>query len=226
MSAPTWTVELHAHTIYSKDSLLKLDRIAGLCQAKSIDRLAITDHNTVTAGLQLARLLPMLIIPGIEVMTTQGELLAWHIREPVPHDLSPAETIARLKDQRAVIGVAHPFDRHRKGAWREEDLLAIVDEIEVVEVFNARCLNNEDNAKALAFAQEHDKLMSSGSDAHTADEYGRAPMRIPAFNNNADGLRQALATGQPGDTLSSPSVHFSSTWAKWVKRLKLVRRPE
>ena len=69
-------------------------------------------------------------------------------------------------------------------------------------------------------------LMSSGSDAHTADEYGRAAMRMPAFNNNADGFRQALATGQPGDALSSPSVHFSSTWAKWVKRLRLVRQRE
>lgn len=226
MSSPTWTVELHAHTNYSKDSLLKLNRIAALCQKKGIERLAITDHNTVTAGLELARLQPMLIIPGLEVMTTRGELLAWYVRGPVPHGLSPAETIARLKEQGAVIGVAHPFDRYRRGAWQEEDLLAIVDQIDAVEVFNARCIHDEDNQKALAFAKQHGKLATSGSDAHVGLEYGRAPMQMPAFSHNADGFRAALAEAQPGDRLSSPLIHVTSTWAKWVKRFGLARHPD
>jgi predicted metal-dependent phosphoesterase TrpH len=225
MSSPTWSVELHAHTTYSKDSLLRLDRIAALCQKKGIDRLAITDHDTVTAGLEMARLQPMLVIPGIEVMTSQGELLAWYVQGPVPHGLSPAETIASLRDQGAVIGVSHPFDRYRKGAWREEDLLAIVDQLDAIEVFNARCIHNADNLKAQAFAQQHGKLATSGSDAHVALEYGRAPMHMPPFSNNADGFREALAKAQPGSTLSSPLVHFWSTWAKWVKRLGLAQHP-
>jgi predicted metal-dependent phosphoesterase TrpH len=226
MPNPTWTVELHAHTNYSKDCLLKPRSIPGLCQKKGIDHLAITDHNEVTAGLELARLHPMLIIPGIEVMTTQGELLGWYVQGPVPHQLSPAATIGHLREQGAIIGVSHPFDRYRSGAWLEEDLLAIVEQIDVIEVFNARCIQNADNLKALAFAQEHGKLMTCGSDAHSRVEYGKATMRMAPFRRKAESFREALVDAQRVEKLSLPSIHMTSTWAKWVKRLGLAARPE
>jgi predicted metal-dependent phosphoesterase TrpH len=219
MSAPLWTVELHTHTVYSKDCLTKLDRIQAICQQRGIDKLAITDHNTAKAALELARLYPMLIIPGEEIMTTQGEILAWYIREEIPHKLTPHETIARLKAQGAVIGVSHPFDRYRKGAWKEEELLQIVEDVDAIEVYNARCLHEEDNAKALAFAQKHGKLMTAGSDAHILREYGQAVVKVPPFANNAQGLRQALQSAQRDTRLSPFWVHFGSTYAKWIKRV-------
>lgn len=225
MSTHNWTVELHSHSIYSKDSVLKLARIPDLSKKKGIDRLAITDHNTTVAGLQLARLHPMLIIPGLEVMTTKGELLAWYVTADVPPGLSPAETISRLQDQGAVIGVSHPFDRYRRGAWQEDDLLAIVDDVDAIEVFNSRCLRAEDNQKALRFAQQHDKLMVCGSDAHAPYEHGRSVMHMPAFNNNAASFRQSLAQAQRQERLSPFWVHFFSRWAVYRKRFGLAQRP-
>jgi predicted metal-dependent phosphoesterase TrpH len=219
MSELIWTVELHSHTIYSGDCLLKPEDIPALCQRKGIDKLAVTDHNSVRAGLEMARTTPMLVIPGLEVMTTQGELLAWYVRAEVPSGLTPQETIVRLREQGAVIGVAHPFDRYRKGAWREEDLLAIVDDVDAIEVFNSRCIHDADNQKAHAFAQAHGKLMTCGSDAHTRYEYGRAVMQMPPFANNAKGFREALRHATRRERLSSPLVHFSSSYAKWLKRL-------
>src|SRR5687767_15625705 len=126
MEAPFWTVELHTHTIYSKDCLTRLDRIQEICQQRGIDKLAITDHNTAKAALELARMYPMLIIPGVEIMTTQGELLGWYIREEIPHGLTPMETLARLRDQGAAIGVSHPTDRYRNEAWNAEDLMDVI----------------------------------------------------------------------------------------------------
>jgi predicted metal-dependent phosphoesterase TrpH len=219
MSELIWTVELHSHTIYSGDCLLKVEDIPALCRRKGIDKLAITDHNTARAGLDMARTHPMLIIPGLEVMTTQGELLAWYVKEEVPPGLTPHETIARLREQGAVIGISHPFDRYRKGAWCEEDLLAIVDDVDAIEVFNSRCIHNVDNQKALAFAQAHGKLMTCGSDAHSRYEYGRAVMRMAPFANNAEGFRAALRLAERHERLSTPLVHFSSRYAKWIKRL-------
>jgi len=220
----TWTVELHAHTIYSKDCLLKPERIPELCREKGLDRVAITDHDEVAAGLELARLHPMLVIPGLEIMTTRGELLAWYVRGPVAPGLPPAETISRLRDQGAVIGVAHPFDRYRRGAWKEADLIPILRQLDCIEVFNARCISNEDNERAYRFALDQGiPIMTGGSDAHTAREYGHAPMRMPAFANNANGFRQALAESERVENLSSKMVHVATTWAKWVRRLGIVR---
>lgn len=226
MSLPLWTVELHAHTIYSKDCLIRLDHLPEICRQRGIDKLAITDHNTARGALQAARLYPMLIIPGEEIMTTAGEILAWYIREEVPSGLSPQETIARLRDQGAVIAVAHPFDRYRKGAWRLENLLEIVELVDAVEVFNARCLHAADNAQALAFAEQHGKLQTCGSDAHLPSEFGRAVLRTEPFANHAEGLRSALQQATRREVLSPYTVHFGSTYAKWVKRLFPALNPK
>ena len=51
MSAPLWTVELHTHTIYSKDCLTKLDRIQAICQQRGIDRLAQQLRNSLGGAL-------------------------------------------------------------------------------------------------------------------------------------------------------------------------------
>ncbi len=226
MATPVWRIELHSHTIYSKDSLTRLGRIQAICQEHRLDRLAITDHNTARGAFELARMYPMLIIPGEEIMTTKGELLAWYITEEVPAGLTPQETIARLRSQGAVIGVSHPFDRYRRGAWRLEDLLAIADDVDAIEVFNSRCLHLEDNAEAEKFARQHGKLMSCGSDAHVAAEYAMAVLTARPFANTADGLRQALREGTREGRLSSPLVHFSSRYAKWMKRLRpSLRQP-
>ncbi len=225
MDTPQWTVELHAHTIYSKDSLLRLEALPDICRARGIDKLAITDHNTVQGALQAARLHPMLVIPGVEIMTTGGELLAWFVQEEIASGLTPQEAIRRLREQGAVIGAAHPFDRYRGGAWGMANLLEIVDLVDSIEVFNARSLHNTDNTLALAFAEEHGKLMTCGSDAHIRREYGRAVMQMEPFASTADSFLQSLASAARIERLSGPEVHFGSTYAKWAKRLLPGLRP-
>ena len=168
---------------------------------------------------------PMLVIPGEEIMTTRGELLAWYIKEEIPPGLSPAETIDWLRDQGAVIGVPHPFDRYRSGAWELDDLLAIVDLVDAIEVFNSRCIHNEDNVKALEFARAHSKLMTCGSDAHIHNEYGKSLIVVPPFANNAEEFRKTLVNAARQETLSSFLVHFGSTYAKWLKRFRPSLKP-
>jgi predicted metal-dependent phosphoesterase TrpH len=225
MTTPTWKIELHSHTIYSKDSLTRIGDLQEICRKRGIDKIAITDHNNAQGALAAARLYPMLFIPGEEVMTTKGELLAWYITEEVPPELSPEETIKQLRDQGAVIGVAHPFDRYRSGAWKLDDLLEIVDLVDAIEVFNSRCIHNEDNLKALELAQANGKLMTCGSDAHIRREYGTSLMVVPPFANNAEEFRKALKNGTRQEALSGFLVHFGSTYAKWLKRFRPSLKP-
>jgi predicted metal-dependent phosphoesterase TrpH len=221
----TWRVELHAHTCYSKDSLVTPETLIAACQRKGIDRLVVTDHNSISGALRLKELAPELIIVGEEIMTTEGELLAFFVREWVPPGLTPQETLARLRDQGAFISVSHPFDRLRRGAWDETVLLEIIDQVDALEIFNARCLFNADNAAALALAQRHNKLMTVGSDSHTAREIGRATIELEPFDS-AETFRANLAQARFYTTLSSVWIHFASTYAKWVRRLGLSPQPK
>jgi predicted metal-dependent phosphoesterase TrpH len=218
-----WNVDLHSHTLWSKDCLTSFETIIQLCERRGIHRIAITDHNTADSALKMYALAPELVIPGEEIMTPQGEILAYFVQESIPAGLSPEETIRRLRDQGAVISVSHPFDRLRKGAWQEADLLRIVDKVDAIEVFNARCMFPYDNVRAIEFARQHSLPSTAGSDAHTPPEYGRAVVQVQPFHTPAEFV-EALRHAQVVERLSPWYVHVGSKAAKWSKKLGLRPR--
>ncbi len=218
-----WNVDLHSHTLWSKDCLSTFAHIAALCQRRGVDRIAITDHNTADGALAFQKIAPELVIVGEEIMTDEGEILAYFVRETIPAGLTPMETIRRLRDQGAVISVSHPFDRLRKGAWGREALERIADHVDAIEIFNARCIYREDNEQALMFAQQRGLIGTAGSDAHSAPEYGQAVTRLQPFQD-APSFLQALHNAEYTKRLSPMYVHGFSTLAKWAKRLGLRPR--
>jgi len=199
--------------------------IVRTCARRGIDRLAVTDHNTIAGAREVSALAPDVVIIGEEIMTTEGELLAYFVQEEVPPGLTPPETIARLRAQGAAISVSHPFDRLRQGAWREPDLAAILPLVDAIEVFNSRCIYPADNERALAFARENGKLGTVGSDAHAHLELGRAVVDMPAAASGA-ALAEGWRTARRVTRLSSPAIHFTSRFAKtWKQLRRLLGRP-
>ncbi len=225
MSNTLWQVELHSHTLWSKDCVVPFETIIRLCEQRGVDRIAITDHNTADGAMAMQKLAPDLVIVGEEIMTDRGEILGYFMQESIPEGLTPEETIRRLRDQKAVISVSHPFDRLRKGAWHEEDLLKIIDKVDAIETFNSRCMYAEDNLKAQIFAQKHQLIGTVGSDAHSRIEYGRALNRMQPFEGAADFLYALRASQeQQLQRYSSKLVHLYSKTAKWSKKLGLIER--
>ena len=159
---------------------------------------------------------PEMIIVGEEVRTTQGELLALFIEEEIPPGLSPRETIERIKAQGGLVGVSHPFDRIRREAMREY-VREIAEELDFVEVFNARTILSSDDERAMELAQEWGIPASAGSDAHTPWEIGRAYVELAPFNDK-EGFLNALLKGRIRGRRSPLWVHFFSTWAKLKPR--------
>ncbi len=210
-------LEFHCHTHASKDSLTRVADLLAVCRQRGIDRLVITDQNTIAGARAAHALDPQRVIIGEEIMTTQGELLAAFVQEEIPKGLTPSEAIARLREQGAFISVSHPFDRLRSGGWRTPDLLAILPLVDAIETYNARCLPGWFNRQAAAFAAAHNLLATVGSDAHTLPEVGRATLRLPVFEDAAS-LRAALAHAQPDVRPSGLGVRFASRYAVWMKK--------
>jgi len=224
MPMTKWRIELHSHTLYSQDCLTSLKRFVETCQKRGLNKVAVTDHNTAEGALAMAKLAPELVIVGEEIMTTQGELLAFFVKETIPARLSPQEAIKRLRDQGAFISVSHPYDRLRKGAWAEADLLAIIDQVDAIETFNARCIYGEDNHKAQQFAAQRGKLGTVGSDAHIPFELGRAILNIAPFED-AVSFGQALLQAIPETRLSPTWVHVFSKYAKTLRKRGWSKMP-
>lgn len=212
------SIEFHCHTIFSKDSLTTPQKLLRTCRRKGIERVVVTDHNTIEGALAAQKIDPERVIVGEEILTTRGEILAAFVTEEIPPYLSPQETIRRLKDQGAFISVSHPFDRHRSGAWEEDDLLEILPQVDAIEVFNSRCFNPQSNREAQVFAEKHDIPGTVGSDAHAAFELGRSLLLLDPFEG-PDGMREVIRGGVPKTRLSSPWVHLTSRFAVLYKAL-------
>ena len=210
------SIDFHSHTVFSKDSLTSLRRFIETARRKRLDRVVVTDHNTIAGALAAQALDPELVIVGEEIMTTKGEILAAFMKKEIPRGLSPSETIKRLRDQGAFISVSHPFDSWRNGAWKLEDLLEITPLVDAIEVFNARCTNAVDNQKALNFALEYHIPGTAGSDAHAAFELGKTRLVLPQFTG-PDELRKIIREGHVQGGLSPIWVHFASYYARWRK---------
>lgn len=212
------TVELHCHTCYSTDSLLTPAALLEAARRKSIDRVIITDHNTIR-GAQIASALdPQRVIIGEEILTTEGELLAFYVQEELPPGLAPSVVIDCLRRQGAFISVSHPFDSMRHGSWDERNLRAILPLVDALEICNARTWSRGPNERAARLAAETGLPGTAGSDAHTAFELGRSGMRLTPFQDST-GLLVSIRTGEIIPRLSPPWVHLYSRYATWRKKM-------
>ena len=215
-------VEFHCHTFFSKDSLTKPRDLVRTARRIGLDRMIVTDHNSMGGAFACKSIDPELVILGEEIMTTQGELLASFMTEEIPANLSPMETIQRLRSQGAFISVSHPLDAHR--GWKLDHLMEILPHVDAIETFNSRCMSASYNDAALSFAKEHNLPGTVGSDAHVTRELGRAILELPAFNTS-DELRAVIREGHPIVKLSSPAIHFTSRYAVFRKKLFPRQKP-
>ncbi len=220
-----WRVDLHTHTVYSKDSLTRTEALIERARAIGLNKIAVTEHNRLDGALAAKRIAPELVIVGEEIKTTHGEIIAWYVQEEVPRGLSPQETVRRLRDQGAVISIPHPLDSVRSSAMGMENVMQIIDSVDALEVLNARCVRAADNAAALELARAHGKLVTAGSDAHITQEIGRCVLEMPPFEDNARSFLAALRTATPVGVESPFWPHFASTWAKLRKRIAPVQLP-
>lgn len=215
--------DLHLHTFNSFDSLNSYDSIIRQVQKKGLDGIAVTDHNTMRGAFELAEIAPFPVILAEEILTVEGEVIGYFLQEEIPRGLGLEETIARIREQGGIISVPHPVDRLRyKPAVGEEVLRRIIDQVDMIEGHNGRCLLPADNYRALEIAQQYDKLITAGSDAHSPGEIGRCYVDLAPFDGPQDfleNLKTATFKGQHG----RPWLPLWSAFAKLAKQTGVDR---
>jgi predicted metal-dependent phosphoesterase TrpH len=210
--------DLHIHTAYSMDCTMSLEQIIARCLEVGINCLAVADHNAISGALKLKEIAPFTIIVSEEILTLDGEIIGMFLSQEIPSKLSIEETTARIKAQGGLVCIPHPCDRLRLSVFRDQVFEHIMPEVDIIEVFNARSLSPGSSARAQQLAQKYGKLASAGSDAHTPSEIGNACVEMPEFSGK-DEFLASLAEGKICGNKSNPTVHFSSIWARFKKRL-------
>lgn len=201
--------DLHCHTSYSHDSTARPEEMVEAALRKGINCLAICDHGETKGARKAAEYAkdkPILIIPGIEIKSKQGDILGLNIKEIIPNKLPASETIERIRELGGLAAIPHPFgwSCSFKGDLEniipERDNLGETDSSQAplgtlaIEVLNASIFGRG-NKKALAFSKNHRLPKTVGSDAHFPNFIGRVYLEIPGDNFSVEEVLDRIKKG-------------------------------
>jgi predicted metal-dependent phosphoesterase TrpH len=192
----SYKIDLHTHSYGSSDGALKLRDYRYFLQNELLDYIAITDHGRIDTATKLQHELGELgshIIIGEEIMTTAGELIGLYLHEPVPHGLTPTETVQAIHAQGGLVYLPHPFETVRSG-FQAAALTSIAADIDIVETRNGRAVFQNRGPQARHWAGEHALPGAASSDAHGRFGWGYTYSiidTVPTVRNLAQLLHSA-----------------------------------
>jgi hypothetical protein len=105
--------DLHIHSELS-DGLSSIEEVLESAERVGLDVIALTDHDDIRGAFALRDLAtrrssPVEVVPGIEVTTRSGHLLALWVEDEVPMFCSLAEAIRRIHEGGGIAVVPHPL---------------------------------------------------------------------------------------------------------------------
>jgi predicted metal-dependent phosphoesterase TrpH len=204
MTARMGKADLHIHT-REGDGLDTVEQIFDHVESRTdLDVIAVTEHDSLETALRARdlwarRLRGFDLIPGVEVTTLQGHIVALYLEEPV-ESLRPIEdTLDAVHRQDGVCFIPHPMSwftrsighgtmrrvsrRRQAGLWFDGIELANLSPPTQPFLARARRLNKE----------QYGLPVVGASDAHFVQAIGSAYTSFQG--STADELRAAFATG-------------------------------
>jgi predicted metal-dependent phosphoesterase TrpH len=216
-------VDLHMHTDHSHDCATPVEVLLETARDRGLGAIAITDHNEISGALEARRIAAetggVKVIVAEEVKTAeQGEVIGLFLEQKIPRGMTMAETITAIREQGGLVYVPHPFDRFHS-VPDYEHLLEIVEQIDILEVFNPRVALTAFNEEAERFARKYRIVPGAGSDSHVAQGLGSVRVRIHDF----DGPAEFLEAMRDADITRK---HKNLVYVQALKLLQTTGRPK
>jgi predicted metal-dependent phosphoesterase TrpH len=185
-------IDMHVHTVYSGDSCNSVKDILCACRTRGLDGVVVLDHNSLRGAREaLSMESNVLVIPGIEVSSAAGHILAFNVLQEIPRDKTVEETIDLIHAQGGVAVAAHPY-RVWSGLGESNVIGRPFDGIESQ---NGRSTKHG-NQKAAVLADFMKLPITGGSDSHEPDTIGNAYTIFPDDCTDADRTMKALLAGK------------------------------
>jgi hypothetical protein len=181
-------VDLHLHSDFSHDGKSSLDELVARARECGLDRIALTDHNTIEGALNLVQMEPELAIAGEEIKTLEGEVIGLFITSRVSPFLAAEDAMDLIHGMGGLTYLPHPLDRRRSN-FRPERVVDLAPRVDIIETYNPWC-DAAANEAAARLADELGKVTATGSDSHSANELGRSWMEIEPYASPEDFLEK------------------------------------
>jgi predicted metal-dependent phosphoesterase TrpH len=215
--------DLHIHTIYSYDGTASVPAVLKRAKQTGLDVIAVTDHDEIAGSLKALELAPACgieVIPGIEVTTAEGDLLALNVTEKIPHARPLVETILKAGELGGFCIAPHPmaggFGMKSLSAYsilkalRNPDVARI---LIAIETYNATTIDKMSNRYARILAERLDIAQTASSDAHVVEAIGLGATEFDG--HTAQDLIAALHNGDIRIRKQAEwtSAHILGSWA-------------
>lgn len=174
--------DLHIHTIYSYDGTASVPAVLKRARQAGLDVIAVTDHDEITGSLkalELASAYGVEVIPGTEVTTSEGDLLALNVTEKIPHARPLVETVLKVGELGGFCIAPHPMagglGMKSLNAYSILKALRNPDAARTliaVETYNATTIDRMSNHYARVLAERLDIAQTASSDAHIVEAIG------------------------------------------------------
>ena len=150
-------------------------------------------------ALELAPKYGLEVIPGLEVTTTEGDLLALNVTRKIERDLSLSETVLKVGELGGFCIAQHPMSDgigmtslsaySILKALRDPDVARI---LIAIETYNATNIYRMSNHYARILAERLDIAQTASSDAHVVEAIGLGATGF--LGNTASDLIKSLQT--------------------------------
>ena len=183
--------DLHVHTTYSKDSLITPKDLVYYAKKRGLNAVAVTDHNQLDGAFKIAKETDFLIIPGMEVSSADGHIVALNVHELIPRGLSAPETVELIHKAGGVAIACHPYV-YFKGCLKEN----VCSSFDAVEVINSRAFPFKRSVrKAEETAKKLGLVRVAGTDSHYGPQIGYAYTTIEATDTSIESITKAILEG-------------------------------
>ncbi len=217
--------DLHIHTIYSIDGTGTVRAVLKRAREVGLDVIAITDHDEIRAaleGLEMAPSYGLHVVPGVEVSTADGHLLALFIRHIPPAGLALGDTLRWIRDEGGLAIAPHPGRGRQSLSFRTIQQALndphIAPFLVGIEVFNASAVRLKRNDIAADVAKGWPLAPVSNSDAHLVRMIGTAATCFPG--RTSEELYEALVNRHTEVAVAERGPR-SALFLKWGAQLAL-----
>ncbi len=188
-------LDLHVHSCYSEDGTGTPKEIIQTLKKKGFQGMALTDHNTLAGSLEAMKHASkdFLIIPGLEISSKDGHILALNVRKVVSRGLSTEETIDEILNLGGTPIIPHLY-RNLSGIHLE-NLENVKQKIHAIEVFNS-CSTPKTNVHTAQIARQYMLGGTGGSDSHTPAYAGYGYTTVDSTSLTCDDIIAAIEKKQ------------------------------
>jgi predicted metal-dependent phosphoesterase TrpH len=228
--------DLHVHTNYSFDGTASVLAVLQHAKRIGLSVIAITDHNEINGALEAIDLAPMIgieVIPGIEISTAEGDLLVLNVTQKIERDRSLIETLFKVGELGGICIAPHPMDaRYRTHSLGPHRIMKALQDrnaasvLIAIETYNATILNKASNDYARIFAEHLEIAQTGSSDAHVLNAIGLGRTQFPGHTHTEllAALRNRVTVPQKNEEWNA--VQILGSWVMNYYSNKLVHFKE